>query len=361
MKSFNRMFALCLALAVGLTACTETVGLDGEGFDPTSSAANLIEVANVLDSPVLASLAQSSTHFNSIPGAPSVSTDFIDAGWDLAFADGSWDIEAAGTQLAGVMAADVAALILIPPEFRGRTYVFDPATGQYYHDPDRAGAPANGVRFILYDVDPNTDDIGATEIGYVDLMDESTDISSTVRLVAVSGDVEHVNYTVSQTVLIGSVRFDIVGFYGNPEVDRFDFDLSLHFELDETSSTVTLDYHFDVPGQDFVMDATVVLMHDALTQTSSSTLDILFQQATRTVRMVGGFEGDIGSIEVYVDSQLFAYIEVTMGSITVTGADGQDLTAEYAEAVQAMFDTLEEIFVGRWADFIQPVGFLFCI
>ena len=363
MKCFNRMSTLCPAFsfAVGLTACTDTVGLDEEDFDPTASAANLIEVARVLDSPVLASLAQSSAHFNSIPGAPSVSTDFVDAGWELAFADGAWDVDAAGAQLAGVMPVDVAALILIPPEFRGRTYVYDPGTGQYYHEPGRGGAPANGVRFILYDVNTDTHDIGATEIGYVDLMDESTEISRTVRLVAVSGDIEHVNYTVSQTIFTGSVRFDIVGFYGNPEVDRFGFDLSLHFELEETSSTVTLDYHFDVPGQDFMMDATVVLMHDALTQISSSTLDILFQQAGRTVRMVGGFQADIGSIEVYVDHQLFAYIAVTKDSITVTGADGQDLTAQYAEAVQAMFDTLEEIFVGRWADFIQPVAFLFCI
>ena len=192
-------------------------------------------------------------------------------------------------------------------------------------------------------------------------MDESTAVSRTVRLVAVSGDVEHVNYAVTQTILTGSVRFDIVGFYGNADVDRFNFDLSLDFELEETKSTVTLDYFFDVPGQDFVMDATVVLMHHFETEASSSTLDILFEQATRTVRMVGGFEGDLGSIEVFVDSQLFAFIEVTIDSITVTGADGQDLTAEYAEAVQAMFDTLEEIFVGRWADFFQPVSWLFFI
>jgi len=360
-KCLTRTSTLCLAFAVALTACTDTVGLDDEEFDPTASAADLIEVAGILDSPVLASLAISSMHFNSIPGAPSVSTDFVDAGWDLAFSDGAWDVDAAGTQLSNAMVADVTALILIPPEFRGRTYVYNPSTGQYYHDPDRGGAPANGVRFILYDVHTDTQDIGATEIGYVDLMDESTEISRIVRLVAVSADTEHVNYTVSQTILTGSVRFDILGFYGNPEVDRFGFDLSLLCELEETSSTVTLDYHFDVPGQNFVMDATVVLMHDALTQTSSSTLDIRFQQATRTLRMVGGCEGDLGSIEVYVDHQPFAYIAVTPDSITVTGADGQDLTEQYAAAVQAMFDTLEEIFVGRWSDFIQPVAFLFCI
>ena len=40
-------------------------------------------------------------------------------------------------------------------------------------------------------------------------MDEGTAVSRTVRLVAVSGDVEHVNYAVTQTILTGSVRFDI--------------------------------------------------------------------------------------------------------------------------------------------------------
>ena len=131
MKRFVRISALGLAFTVGLVACSGTVGLDEENFDPTESAADLLEVASVLDNPVLVSLAESSTLFNSIPGAPQVSTELIDAGWKLALADGTWDVEQAGEQLIDVLPPDPEALILIPTEFRGRTYVYEPNTGQY--------------------------------------------------------------------------------------------------------------------------------------------------------------------------------------------------------------------------------------
>jgi hypothetical protein len=47
----------------------------------------------------------------------------------------------------------------------GRTFVFDPGTGQYVPDDARTGAPADGVRFILYTVHGST----YSEDGYSDL------------------------------------------------------------------------------------------------------------------------------------------------------------------------------------------------
>jgi len=113
-KRFNRMSALRLAFAVGVTACNETVGLDEQDFDSSASAANLVKVASVFDSPVLLSLAESSTHFNSVPCAPQISTVFIDAGWELALDDGPWDVEQAVEQLVGIVPPDMDALVTKP-------------------------------------------------------------------------------------------------------------------------------------------------------------------------------------------------------------------------------------------------------
>ena len=46
------------------------------------------------------------------------------------------------------------AVQVIRPAVLGHTYVYDPAAHRYVPDPARTGAPANGVRFILYAADP---------------------------------------------------------------------------------------------------------------------------------------------------------------------------------------------------------------
>ena len=105
-------------------------------------------VDEVFDSPVFVSLAESSTIFSSINGVLLPSTALIDAGWSLALANGSWEVERAGERLARAVSASSAGVPVIPADFLGQTYVHDPLEG-YYYDPERIGAPANGVREAL--------------------------------------------------------------------------------------------------------------------------------------------------------------------------------------------------------------------
>ena len=81
---------------------------------------------------------------------------------------------------------------IVPVDYLGRTYV--PGIDGYEYDAARTGAPANGVRFILYEVGPITREPGATEIGYVDLLDESSTLAYVIRVLAVTGGVERINY-----------------------------------------------------------------------------------------------------------------------------------------------------------------------
>ncbi|UCC49825.1 MAG: hypothetical protein JSV41_06615, partial [Gemmatimonadota bacterium] len=98
----------------------------------------------------------------------------------------------------------------IPPDLLGVTFVYDPGQSAYVPS-ERMGAPANGVRFILYD---NPSDLN--EIGYLDFIDGSNfgvqpwviDVSLEVFLTGV-GTV--LDYTVTGTAFEGSANITFDG------------------------------------------------------------------------------------------------------------------------------------------------------
>ena len=363
MKRFTRMSALGLAFTIGLVACSDTLGPD-EPFNPVGAAADLLVVDGAFDSDVFVSLAESSTLFNSINGGPSPSAALIDAGWNLALADGPWEVERAGERLARAVSASSPALTLIPADFLGRTYVHDANEGYYWNE-ELTDAPENGVRFYLYEVNPVTHDVGLTKIGHVDVLDESTDLSRIARVIVVSGEVEYINYTVSQTLVTGStnsVSFAVAGFFSNG-TDQVDLDLSLEFVSTDLTSTVTVDYLIEVPSRGFLMDATMVMTHTLETQAGSATIDVTFQSDRHTVLMTGEFgtsdEVESGSIEILVDTRPFATVSFTGETVTVVGPDGEALSADHAEAVRNMFHRVENLFDDKFEDFVRPVSWLF--
>src|SRR5205823_718104 len=71
----------------------------------------------------------------------------------------------------------------LPQSLLGQTFVFDPTRGRYVVDLSRTGAPPNGIRIVLYAVDPTTHEpVTASEVGFADLMDESAAQSSGIVL-----------------------------------------------------------------------------------------------------------------------------------------------------------------------------------
>ena len=256
-----------------------------------------------------------------------------------------------------------AAHGLVPGDFRGRTY--DREGDHYRHNPERGDAPDEGVRFILYEVDPVTHDQGSNEIGYVDLVDESTDLAYVVRVVVVTGDVERINYTVSAVVGTQTLGFTVSGFIGDG-TDEVHVDLSITFVHDFPVSIATVEHEFSVPSRGFELDATVVFEFNKETLEGSLDIDAMFMQRAHRVTVVGVIsfsEGDLptegGTFEVHVDGQLFATISVDGDSVTVQNAAGGELTSTEARHVRAIFHGLEEMFDDRFEDFLRPVAWLF--
>ena len=360
MLRFSKSPAVVMALTVALAACTDGLGLDDAPFDPDASAADLQIVQGAFADNIFESLAVSGGAFLVADTTSPAPVSLLRASFAVAGSDTEWEAAAAAQAF---LAAGPAAGPFIRPYLFGRTY--DRGPEGYRHNELRTDAPANGVRFILYAIDPVTREPSDVEIGYVDLLDESTDLARVVRVVAVTDGVERINYTVSATIGSQTAGFAVVGFISDG-TDVVEIDLSMSFVEDGPVSVATVEHLIAVPTRNFEVDARVVFTHNRELLTGSVNVDATFMQGRRTVTVVGGMEfsdGDVptrgGGYEITVDGQPFATITMGGGSVTVTSDTGSALTAGQRAAVRSIFDGLEDLFDNRFEDFVRPVAWLF--
>ena len=360
MLRLNKLSAVTMAITVALAACTDGTGLNDEPFDPGESAADLQVVQGALSASVFESLALSSQNFSLVADTGAVPSALLQASLAAGGAGSRWEAAAAAEAF---VSAGPASGPLVPVDHLGRTY--DRGVNGYEHDPARTDAPANGVRFILYEVDPITHEPGSTEIGYVDLLDESTTLAYVARVVVVTGGVERINYTVSAVIGTHTLGFTVSGFVSDG-TDVVDVDLAVTFVTALAVATATVDHLISIPTRDFEADVTVVFVFNSETLQGSLDVDATFMQGRHTVAVAGVIEfseGQVpsegGTLKLHVDGQLFATITIDGESITVLNATGGELTSVEAQAVREIFDGIDDLFDDRFEDFLRPVTWLF--
>ncbi len=362
MLRINKLSAVIMALTVSLAACTEGdgTGLDDVAFDPELSAADLQAVQGAFAAAVFENLALSGEDLNQIVNPPPQAVALLRASLAATATAGShWEAAA----VAQAFAAGPASVSLIPMDFLGRVYDRG-LDGRYRHNTDRTDGPEFGVRFILYERDLDTHEVGDGVIGYVDLLDESTDLAYVVRVVVVTYEVVRINYTVSAMIADQSFTLTVSGFIGDG-VNEVHVDLSMTFVEGFPVSTATVDYLISVLERDFEIDATVVFEFNDDLLTGSVDVDVTFMQGHHTVTVDGviTFSEETvpseGVFEIHVDGELFATVTVDGDNVTVRNASGGELVSAHAEAVRTIFDGLEELFDEKFEDFIEPVAWLF--
>ncbi len=354
MLRLNKLSAVTMALMVALAACSDSTG-PNEPFDPEASAADLTVVQGAFSAAAFESLS-----FVLVPDTGAVPAPLLQASLAAAAAGSRWEAAAAAEAFA---AAGPASGPLFPDEILGRTY--DRVNDEYQHDAARTDAPTNGVRFVLYGVDPITHNLLDAVIGHVDLLDESTTLAYVARIVAVTDGVERINYTVRAVVGLQTVGLTVAGFITDGS-DVIDVDLSVTFVQDGSVSSATADYNLSIPARDFELDAIVVFEIDEVTRDGSIDVEVSFMEGHHAVSVAGVIsfnDGEPaawgGTFEVHVDGQLFAKITVDGDTVTAQNADGGQLTGAEAEAVRDIFDGLDDLFEKRFEDFIQPVAWMF--
>ncbi len=351
-KRYKQIAVLALAFAVA--ACSDTLSVGEEAFDADLTSQDLAAVDSLFETEAFRSLKALGGQF-SIAGPPAMaSAELLRAAAHPSEPGNTARIEAAARQIQMAMAAN-AAVELIPQQYRGLVLEFVPGEG-YVVDEALTGPP-NGIRFLLYAVNPVTGEIAEplNEIGHADLLDESTDQTAAVRLVVVSGEVTFINYLVSANGPPTAPSFSIVGFVTDGEV-TVDFNLTVAMQANIGGTTIDIDYAIDVANRDFhvVLDLSVVASEGS----SSTSLDISISHGRNTVRVAGELTNEMGTVQVFGNGELFATITFTETSLTVVNANGDPLSDREEQVLREIMDFVDEVF-DVWEDLFNPVEFLF--
>ena len=172
-----------ILFAAGVAGCSsDSTGLDSD-FDAQSTAESIDALGAVLDgNPALLHLGLAGQALEGEGVVVSVDPGLLPRLSRERLLD--------DYQLYRSVAAAAGSAPIFPANWIGKTFVWDPEEEKYVLDDQLSGAPANGIRFLLYVLGDNQRPTTPLEVaGYLDLVDESGPSSTrlAVRAVDTSG------------------------------------------------------------------------------------------------------------------------------------------------------------------------------
>lgn len=342
------MFGLVLALM--LAGCGDDNSVP---FNPEGTSEDLAAVSAGFDSPATESFGFFGAAMDGAFAAPvlSRSLETVRAG-----TSGTGMIDAARNLARSARAmthrGSAVALAIIPAEYLGDTYTFNETTSEYELS-DRTGAPANGVRFILYSVNPVTGQptLPLQEIGYADVLDESNAAADALRVLLVSEGTTYLNYGVSGTGNASSATVIVDGFVTNGTT-QVNFDLS-NTVSELSNGTIALDYGLDVPSRDVNLNYDIEISD--LAGSADADIDLALSGPHGDVGIAGTLAEATGSLTFRANGDDFAVMQIVDEELeSVTKPDGTALTLQEAGAVAAIWGLVLKGF-DVFEDLLQPI------
>jgi hypothetical protein len=346
-----------------LAGCTGGSDPDAP-FNPTGTSADLQAMNSTFASPTFASFSTFGVAFDAaLGGSPIISSSI--AALDVKGKDVNQVRAAAArsaTRLTAMLRRGADASLktgrtsyaAVPAEVAGKTFVYDLSTAAYVMS-DATGAPGNGVRFILYAVDPVSyapiDPL--VETGYVDLIDLSGGSTQAARVIVVSGGVTYVDYTVTATSGTSSGRVTVNGMITDGTTQA---NIVLQSTITFTAG-LTLSYSLDLPQRDVSIDLSVGVS-DVSQPDSPINVSLTMRGPNGTVTMSGQFTDTTGDLDIRVNGHAFASITTDGITTTITRVDGSSLSDDEAAALNGVFEVQSGAFVS-FDQMLAPVGALF--
>lgn len=204
---------------------------------------------------------------------------------------------------------------LFPAGAIGKTFTYNSTTFQY-EPSTQTGAPANGVRFILYEVDAGGAMVTPpVETGYLDLTPDSS--SGGLEIKAVIGGAVYLDYVASGTVTAASTgTVSAVGFVDDGTT-KLDFDFKV---TGDSLSNVNLDYQVTA-------DSTKNSVHLVLAKkaTGEGNLNLTLADGTNTVILAAAGDSTSLSGQITYNGSPVVKITGTSNAPTFTRLDGGSL------------------------------------
>jgi hypothetical protein len=353
-KRTNRPLA-ALAILVA-SACTDGTGPNERRFDANNVRAGVSAIEGITSSKALTSM-QAVARSMGIVGASSIAQK-IGSGSGLAGSGSGLDVVTRKLTTAAVDAG-TALIPVMRPSVLGMTFVYEPSVRKYVPDPARTGAPSNGVRFILYEVDPNEDPLTSKEIGYADLTDErrSSASSAGIRLEAVIGGVTKLAYSFDLTGSVQAAQFNVFGYIADGG-DRLDFSIKTSQQLFGRGGKATLEAKLFVAQEDF--EVTAKIEGIAGEENGDGKIDLTIRAKLDEVAVDA--ETTAGKLDATfkVNGQLLATATGDPKSPLIRGDGGRELTDEETQTLGAIVGMADGIFKFV-SQLLQPAGALLLI
>ncbi len=234
----------------------------------------------------------------------------------------------------------------IPVGLLGKTFRWnEQATPPGYEiDPDATDAPANGVRFILYAVDPILQQPinPLNEIGYLDIVDTSSFPTISISMTAhITGRGDLLDVAVTGTFGQTSFTLNTNGFVSNGQ-QQLDFGLSVSgttqdVNFDFTFSFATFSARLQFEGQVVEDNLGSGSMTVTFTDTSNRG-NVVFSISVDSQGVIGQGSG------VTMNGDPVAIITGTVDDPQITNADGDPLTPAELQALGELFHGIGDVF-----------------
>jgi len=349
---YARFSLSALVLSLGLSACGKDNG--PSEFNPQGTAADVAEAQDAFVSPQASSFAAVGVDISTVlNGAPVVASSAALTSPRPSAASALYARQLVRL-LPGAGPRIQASVSAIPSEVLGATFVWDQESHVYVAS-DLSGAPSNGVRFLLYAIDPVT--LRPVEpvvpVGYVDVMDQSTSTTAAFQVKVVDGSVVYLDYTVSASGTESSGQVTVSGFASNGSA-RANFTLNNTISQNSGGLLLSLDYRLSVPSRKVSLDWTATFANISVSEVAI-TLDLTVAGPNGSVRLVGTYGATGGTFTVKVNGDLFATIALDGSSAVITGANGASLTADEEESLHTILDYYDQSLVA-FTELLAPLG-----
>jgi len=249
------------------------------------------------------------------------------------------DRRAALAQVAERMQADRIALLsaspqaLFPANVLGTTLEWDTLSHTYVAG-NQTGAPANGIRVLLYAVNPVTIEpiVPLQELGHVDLTDESTAQADQLGVLLTLGATTIADYTITLVTSTTSASLEANGFIRNGQgTGQVNFD----FKNVIDSQAGTLESTNRITGA----DGTSVYVRVAVNNTGATTLTVIVQLGSNGLQIDA--QGDNATDAVTGTVKFNGTTVATIGGSTsqplFTAVTGRTLSAAETGALLVIF------------------------
>jgi hypothetical protein len=242
---------------------------------------------------------------------------------------------------------------IISDRHRGMTFVYDPSIDDYALDPDREGAPATGVRFILYEVDSGGRPVVDQEIGHADLVDEGDASLEDIvlHLIVLEGELTRLDYRTTVDVGEGTGSITVDGFLQGDD-DRLDFEIAATGTDAGGRQSLDVDFEMGVDARGFSIVGSVHGVEEGAE--GEGDVDVTVHHRKGSIRVaVEGADGQIDG-SFFLNGNLFATVSGDAEEPTLLGASGDPITGLEFLVLRQMLDTVEDVF-DFLEDLVDPV------